>query len=134
MSKKSINKFTNQEKGYTLNKKSITELDYFLKKLIQNFWNEDNEDLKILNKKEKTEDFLIENFKVILRRRAENWENWIIFLIKEIKKNKKVFTILEIEIKKAEEKLIEINNTKKIYDEIWITYFQFTQTLATEAA
>jgi hypothetical protein len=29
-----------------------------------------------------------------------------------------VFTILEIEIKKAEEKLIEINNTKKIYDEI----------------
>lgn len=103
-------------KKNSLNEKNFSELKNFFHKLVKNFWEIRSEDKKFLEERNFSENFLIENFKIILNRRAEQWESWIIFLIEEIKNNKKIYEIFYEEIKFSEE---IFKTKKKIFHTIW---------------
>ncbi|MCD5382568.1 hypothetical protein LR002_00390 [Candidatus Gracilibacteria bacterium] len=106
--------FLLNEKKYFLDEKNIFELKKFCKQLIKNFGEINNDDKFFLNEKNLSEDFFIEFFKKILKRRAENGEKGIIFLINEIRKNQELSKIFEEDFLFVEKILDISGEIKKI--------------------
>ena len=82
-----IKENTEVKKESILDKENFESLKWYFHQLIKNFWEINNEDNYLLESNTISEDFLISNFKKILKRRVENWENWVLFLIKNMEKN-----------------------------------------------